>query len=427
MRLSPLKLVFAALIMLVPVYASAAGFLIFEEGAKALGMGGAFTAQANDASAVFFNPAGICQIDGNSLYLGDTAIITNSDFAGVDPDPGYGVLEHTKTQVFTPVNLYITGKINDNLSAGFGIFNPFGLGREWENPETFTGRHIAYKVDLKSFFFNPTLAWKVNDKISFGAGLQLAYSSVLLKQYILQWDPNGSGYLNVGRLELDGNNTLDAGYNVGILIKPNDDFSIGVSYRSSVKVDYDGDADFTQISTGNSSLDSVVATQLPQDQGVKTKIEFPPLLSVGVAFKGIEKWTFEVDLNWVGWSTFDALPFDFQKDDVLDTSRPQKYEDKFSVRSGAQYSASENLSLRAGYYFDPSPQPALSVSPLLPDSDRHGITFGLGYTSGPWTVDLFDLILVFKERDTEGKNSDGYNGTYSSWANLIGMDIGYNF
>lgn len=109
MRLSPLKLVFAALIMLVPVYASAAGFLIFEEGAKALGMGGAFTAQANDASAVFFNPAGICQIDGNSLYLGDTAIITNSDFAGVDPDPGYGVLEHTKTQVFTPVNLYITG------------------------------------------------------------------------------------------------------------------------------------------------------------------------------------------------------------------------------------------------------------------------------------------------------------------------------
>jgi len=422
------KLIACASLLIIPVAAPAAGFLIFEEGAKALGAGGAFTARADDPSAVFFNPAGICQLNGSSLYLGGTGIITNSDFAGVDPDPGYGVLEKTETQFFNPISLYYTRKINDNLSAGIGVFNPFGLGRSWEDPETFTGRHIAYKVDLKTFYFNPTLAWKVNDKISFGAGAQLVYSSVELKQYKEQWDIiTGSGFFNVANVELDGNNTIDFGFNAGILIQPNEDFSLGISYRSNVKVDYEGDAGFTQVSTGNAVLDSAVAAGLPAGQAVNTKIEFPPLVSVGLAYKGIADWVFEIDLNWVGWSTFDALPFDFQTDNALDTSRPQNYEDKFSLRTGAEYRARENLALRYGYYYDPSPQPASSVSPLLPDSDRHGITLGLGYSTGAWTIDAFDLILVFKQRDTEGKNSDGYNGTYSSWANLLGVNVGYNF
>lgn len=428
MRNCCFKLIVCASLLIIPVAAPAAGFLIFEEGAKALGTGGAFTARADDPSAVFFNPAGICQLNGSSLYLGGTGIITNSDFAGVDPDPGYGVLEKTETQFFNPISLYYTREINDNLSAGIGVFNPFGLGRSWEDPETFTGRHIAYKVDLKTFYFNPALAWKVNDKISFGAGAQLVYSSVELKQYKEQWDIiTGSGFFNVADVELDGNNTIDFGFNAGILIQPNEDVSLGISYRSNVKVDYEGDAGFTQVSTGNAVLDSAVAAGLPAGQAVNTKIEFPPLVSVGLAYKGIADWVFEIDLNWVGWSTFDALPFDFQTDDALDISRPQNYEDKFSLRTGAEYRARENLALRYGYYYDPSPQPASSVSPLLPDSDRHGITLGLGYSTGAWTIDAFDLILVFKQRDTEGKNSDGYNGTYSSWANLLGVNVGYNF
>jgi len=420
------KLLMIALLISLPAAGYAAGFLIFEEGAKALGTGGAFTAQADDPSAIFYNPAGLCQLDQPMLYLGQTSIIAQSHFAGVDPYPGFGVLEKTKVQYFSPINFYYTYPVAEKVVAGIGVFNPFGLGREWEDPADFTGRYIAYKVDLKTFYINPTIAWEVNDQVSFGAGLQLVYSSVELKQYKQQWDQNRSALFDVARVELDGNNTLDAGFNLGVLIEPNEDFTIGISYRSFVEVEYEGDADFTQIATGDSIFDAAVAAQLPADQGVKTKIKFPPLASLGIAYRGVDKWTFEADLNWAGWSTFDELPFDFV-DDNLDTARPQKYEDKFSVRTGAAYAYDETWTFRAGYYFDPSPQPALSVSPLLPDSDRHGITLGLGIHSDPWTVDLFDLILLFKERDTEGKNNDGYNGKYSSWANLFGINVGYSF
>lgn len=415
----------AVLLAAAPVPTAAAGFLIFEEGAKALGMGGAFTAQADDPSAIFYNPAGLCALEGAMVYLGGTAIVTNTDFAGVDPEPGFGVLEHTRTQVFTPISLYVTRRINRNVSAGFGIFNPYGLGREWRNPETFSGRHISYKVDLKTFYFNPVIAWNINDRISFGAGLQLVYSSVLLKQYRLLWDPEGSGFLNIADIELTADNTLDAGFNAGIMYR-NEKLSVGLTYRSSVTVDYEGDAAFVQVPSGNDALDGVVTTRLPGDQGVGTRIEFPPLVSFGIAYRHIEAMTFEIDVNWAGWSTFDTLPFDFEEDS-LNTRRPQDYTDVFSIRMGAEYRTGDAWAFRAGYYFDPSPQPDESVSPLLPDSDRHGITFGFGYRRGAWTVDMFDLILVFMERDTNGKSSDGYNGAYSSWANLLGVNVGYSF
>jgi long-chain fatty acid transport protein len=419
----------AAVAVLVAGYASpsaGAGFLIFEEGAKALGMGGAFTARADDPSAVFYNPAGLCALDGTMTYLGGSLIVTGTDFAGVDPDPGFGVLERTKTHVFTPISFYVTRKINENVSAGFGLFNPFGLGREWKNPETFSGRHISYKVDLKTFYFNPTIAWKINDAVSFGAGLQLVYSSVLLRQYLLMWDPNGSGFLNIADVKLTANNTLDAGFNAGVMYR-NEKISVGLTYRSSVAVDYDGDGTFTQVPSGNDALDGAVSSLLPGNQGVGTRIEFPPLVSLGVAFRHSETMTFEIDLNWAGWSTFDTLPFDFRKDAALNTVRPQEYSDVFSVRAGAEYRPMETWAFRAGYYFDPSPQPDKSVSPLLPDSDRHGITFGFGHRAGAWTVDMYDLILVFLERDTNGHSHDGYNGSYASWANLIGLNVGYSF
>ena len=414
------------LLSLSPTIAGAAGFLIFEEGAKALAMGGAFTAQADDPSAVFYNPAGLCALEGTQLYLGGTAIVTNTDFAGIDPDPGYGVLEKTKTQLFTPVAMYVTHQINDNVTAGLGVFNLFGLGREWDDPDTFSGRHISYDVDLRTYYFNPTLSWKMNDMFSIGVGAQLVYSDVELKRYQLMWDPDGGGFVNVARIELNGDNTIDAGFNAGILYR-HEKVSIGVTYRSSVKVDYEGDGVFTQVPSGNSALDAVVASVLPPNQGMATTIEMPPLVSVGIAFNTIEKVTFEVDLNWVGWSTFDTLPFDFKENDALDTERIQDYDDVFSVRTGAEYSYSDALDLRFGYYYDPSPQPEKSMSPLLPDTDRHGLTLGFGYHTGPWTVDAFDLIMIFLERDTEGQSLDGYNGTYSSWANLFGVNIGYAF
>jgi long-chain fatty acid transport protein len=421
------KATLALLILLIPTTSFAAGFLIFEAGAKALGMGGALTAQADDPSAIFFNPAGITQLEGTNLYGGVSLIFAGSEFAGVDPAPGYGITEKTKTMLFTPINAYLTYAVTSDLAVGVGVFNPFGLGQEWENPQSFSGRYIVYDVNLVTFNINPTVAWSPTDRFSLGAGLQMVYADVEIDQYLQEWDPNGTGFLDVGTVKLAGDNGLDFGFNVGGRVVPDDRFIVGVSYRSTVKVDISGGtADFTQVPSGNAALDTAVALQFPPDQEVGALVELPWLLSIGGAYTGVEEWVFEIDFNITGWSTFDVLTFEFQ-DPSLNSSRVQDYETVLSVRSGVGYDLNDEVQLRGGFYYDPTPQPEKAMSPLFPDTDRYGLTFGAGYKHGAWTLDGFALFILTQDRDTDGQSLDDYNGTYRTFANVIGVNVGYRF
>ena len=329
------KYLVLALVVTLPSTATAAGFLIFEAGGRALGMGGVMTAQANDPSAIFFNPAGIARLEKTNVYLGTSIIFAGSEFAGVDPDPGFGTTGSTGTMVFPPINFYVTHALRPDIGIGLGVFNPFGLGQEWENPETFVGRHITDDVDLKSFYINPTVAWSPNDRLSVGVGLQVVHASVELHQFQQRWNPSLGSFVDVGTLALDGDNSVDFGYNFGALLEVNDDWSIGASFRSQVEVVFEGDADFDQILTGDTAFDNAVAAQFPVDQAAGTEIEFPWIVSAGLAYSGVERWVFEVDVNTVGWSTFDQLPFSFSADPSLNVTRPQNWDTMVSVRSGA--------------------------------------------------------------------------------------------
>jgi long-chain fatty acid transport protein len=410
----------------IPWSCFAAGFSIFEAGAKALGMGGAFTAQADNPSAIFFNTAGIADLERTQLYLGATAILTGTSFAGVDPDPGYGTTGETGTMAFSPLNAYVTYQFKEGLTGGLGIFNPFGLGQYWEDEPAFPGRHVSYYVDLKTFYFNPTIAWRAHEKISIGAGVQAVYSTVRLKRYIEQWDPNGSGLLNVGTVDLDGSSDLNWGGNAGVLAGPFSGLTLGVSYRSQVESDVSGDATFRQMASGSPQFDQAVAAVFPPNQGVKTKVNLPWLLSFAGAYRFKEKWTVEVDLNYFGWSEFKDLEFRFDEPE-LNTVRVQDYKNVLSVRSGVQYALTDEWDLRGGYYYDPTPQPTKAVSPLLADTDRHGLSLGFGYGLETWVVDAFGLWLVTSDRSTDGKSLDGFNGEYGSYAFLLGANLGYRF
>ena len=410
----------------IPWSCFAAGFSIFEAGAKALGMGGAFTAQADDPSAVFFNAAGIADLKQTQLYLGVSTIFTGTSFAGVDPDPGYGTTGETGTMVFPPINAYVTYQFKEGLTGGFGVFNAFGLGQYWENESSFPGRHISYHVDLKTFFFNPTIAWRAHEKFSLGAGVQAVYSTVDLKQYIQQYDPNGSGLLDVGTVDLNGNSGLDWGGNFGVQAGPFSGFTVGVAFRSQVQAGVTGDATFTQISSGSPQLDDAVAAVVPPDQGVETTVDLPWLLSMAGVYRFKEKWTVEVDFNYFGWSEFQSLEFQFDDPD-LNTVRVQDYDNVLSVRSGVQYELNDEWDLRGGYYYDPTPQPTKSMSPLLADSDRHGISLGFGYGLDTWVLDMFGLVLLTGDRSTDGLNTDGFNGDYGTYAFLAGVNLGFKF
>ncbi len=413
--------------LLLPASAFGAGFAIFEGGAKALGMAGAFTAQANDPSAIFFNPAGLARLQGNQVYLGTSLIFVGTEFAGVDPDPGFNTFGETGTLLFTPINGYVTSQLNEQWGVGLGVYNPYGLGQEWEDPDEWVGRHIASNTQLVTFFITPTVAYAPNDRFSFGAGLQLVHASVELSRSIQRWDPNGSGFLDVGETDLTGNNGLDVGFSAGLLLDVSDDVTFGASFRSGVSPTVEGDADFTQKSTGDPAYDAVVATQLPSDQGVSAKVKLPWFGNVAVAYSGVENWVFEIDFNYFGWENFDELTFEFDDDPSLNTSRVQDYENELSIRTGASYQVNEDLQLRGGYYYDPTPQPEKTMSPLLGDVDRHGLALGFGYDFGSFVLDTFGLILLSDERSSEAQSLDGFNGTYKAFGNLFGFNVGFDF
>ena len=418
-------LVVFVLVTLAPTPARSAAFLIYEAGAKALGMGGAMAAQANDPSAVFFNPAGLCQLDGTQLYGGVSLITTKSEFAGVDPDPGFGVFEETGNLHFTPINAYFTHTFDPEVAIGIGVFNLYGLGQDWQNPAEFTGRHIVNKAQLVTVIANPVVAWRPIEQLSIAGGVQLLYGMVELDSYLLEWDPNGAGFVNVGTVELRGDNGIDFGGNAALLYRPNDEWSLGLAYRSQITAEFEGDADFEQVPSGDPALDDLVSLIFPPDQGAKTEVNFPWLVTAAAAYM-TRGWVFEADLIYTAWSEFETLPFFFDNP-LLNSARVQDYENTLSVRTGIGYDVREDFTLRAGYYYDPTPQPEKAMSPFLGDVTRHGVTGGVGYRPGKWTFDGFVLFLTADERSTDGQSLDGFNGTYNNSGFVFGVNVGYRF
>jgi len=421
-RLATLALALVCLI--IPATGFAAGFSVFEAGARALGTGGAFAARADDPSTIFYNPAGIVDLENWQATAGVSLIFTGTSFAGVDPDPGYGVTEKTIDHVFTPINAYISWKFAEKWAAGIGLMNPFGLGQTWDNENEFTGRHIVQEVDLVTFNVTPVVAYRPADTVALSAGAQIVHGSVDLTRAQQMWDPNGSGFLDVGTAHLEGSNDVAWGWTAAILLDVSESVRVGINYRSKIELDASGDAAFVQQASGNPAFDLAVAAQWPEDQGVALTVKLPDMLWIGGSYDGVDNWLFLLDLVFFGWSEFQTLDFVFD-DPSLDSSRPQNYDDTVQIRLGAEYTLNEAWSLRGGYYYDPSPQPTPSMSPLLADKDRHGITLGLGWVSGKWWVDAYGLALISPDRSTDGESLDGYNGTYGSYGYLTGVNVGY--
>ena len=410
-----------------PARAGAAGFALFEQGARGMGFAGAFTAQASDPSAIFHNAAGIAFLRGKQIYLGGTLVAPSGTFEGANPFPGAGVTEKTDTGILFPPNAYYTHALAPDIVAGVGVHVPFGLRSRWANPGAYTGRFISQSAELTGFAVNPTLAVKLADRLAVGAGLDLRFSSVKLARSVPLVNPFTQRVVDVAALDLTSDTALGIGFNVGALARLSESTSVGVSYRHKVKVDYDGAATFTPAATGNAQLDALVASALPPGtQPVSTSITFPAIASVGLAQR-FGPWLFEVDVNWYQWSTFDRLALDFIDRPDLSEVIVEEYGNAFQYRFGLERELTEEWLVRAGYFWDETPSPPASVSPLLPDSNRHGLALGGTWNRGQLRLDAGTWLVLGAERSTAGVNRDRYEGTYKNRAFTFGVSLGYEF
>ena len=400
---------------------SAGGYSLYEQGARALGMGGAFTAVPIDPSAIFYNPAGIAIYEsGQQLMIAPNLIAFGSEFAGAAPSPGYGVHEETKDKVFFPIAAYYTRHAG-NVSAGLGVYEPYGLEVDWKSPDAFTGRFISTRSKVRTYYAVPTVAFSVSDNVHVGVGANLVFSKVELERHLSAFNPFQGQTADIGTVALESETNFDTGVNAGIHWAPGGKFAIGATYRSKVVVHYDGRADFTRRDTGDPAFDAVVAATFPPDQPVKTSVPFPAQASLGLAYAS-DRWIFEGDFNWTWWDAFDQLEIAFPAAPALDLHVTENWKGVANYRFGAEYHPA-SWAYRAGYYFDKSPQPTKSVGPLLPDADRHGVSLGVGHTWGRTTVDAYGLQIFSPDRSTEGTNRDGYDGTYSNRTFVAGASL----
>jgi long-chain fatty acid transport protein len=410
-----------------PGPASAAGFALFEQGARGMGFAGAFTAQASDPSAIFHNAGGIAFLRGKQIYLGGTLVAPSSTFEGANPFPGAGVTEKSDAGILLPPAAYYTHEIAPDLVAGIGINVPFGLRSRWANPDGYSGRFIAHSAELTGFSINPTLAFKLADRLAVGAGVDVRLSKVTLERRVPLVSPFTQRVLDAADLRLESGTATGIGFNLGVLGKLSDSTSVGVSYRHKVKVDYDGSATFSPRPTGNAQVDAVIASGLPAGaQSVTTAITFPALVSAGLAQRW-GRWTFEVDVNWYQWSTFDRLPLTFVDRPDLSEVIVEEYGDSFQYRFGLERELTEAWTVRGGYFWDETPSPPASMSPLLPDSNRHGIALGGSWTSGRLRLDAGSWLVLSSLRSTAGLNRDRYEGSYKGRALTLGISLGYGF
>ncbi len=423
-------LVVAGLLVFGSGSALASGFSIYEAGSKATALGCAFTATADDGSALFYNSAGLSFMEGQRAEANAVFVAPQFSFNGklskTDPTSSTGEAE---SKIYPVPGVYYTNNPGGLASFGIGVYAPYGLGVVWKDGENWVGRRISHDVQIQTVYVTPAVSLKVAEGFAISAGIDIAHQELELKKY--SPEPQFGG--NAIHTTIKGSSEINLTPTLGAMYRPNEKLSLGVSYhfKKTMKFD-DGDATLEPVAPGDDPWGNTLVGSLGRDQKLSADLNLPDILSLGIAYQFVEQ--FRAEFNYVrfGWSTFEKLALNFGND-ALDQTIHFNYEDSWQLRFGFDYQASEKWNIMAGYVHDKSPQPLIAVSPLLPDSDRNDYSIGALYKTGNWDFNLSYMLVVGKERTNiengePVRNTTDYPfGTYKSLANLFGVGVGYNF
>ena len=372
------------------------GFGVFTQGASALGQADAVVAHVDGPSAVFFNPALIANLPGTNLEAGITLIFPHREYKDVA-----GEVTHTKDELFYPGSLYVTHTFNDRISAGLGVFNPFGLGTDWG--QEWQGRYLATKSEVQSYNINPVVAWRITPSLSVAAGLDIVLLDATLENKIFTGTPAGD--LDQ-KFKGDGNGV---GYNVGIFLNAGHGVTLGASYRSEVEVDIDG-----SVTVGGSSFDA------------KTSLTLPQQVFAAVAYQATDSLVLETGMRWEDWSSFRQLQLTVAG--TPSTPLPRDWRSTFAVNAGGAYRVNDMFSVMAGYLYGWNPVPDSTFEPAIPDADSHLFCLGSEARFNRLTVSLGYGYQLQRGR-TKATNLYGStaNGSYESSLHLLAISLGYRF
>lgn len=421
-----LRALLALPLLALPASVHASSFALESQGARAMGFSGAYVAQSADPSAIYYNAAGIGFLKGKQLYVGGLFGNLKTDFTGTGPNPPAGTLESSNNGLGALPTLYYSQHVSDRTAVGVGVFRPFGFHSQWDNPTQFTGRFVCIDCKVASWSINPTVAYKIEDRLAIGAGVDVRLSSFDLQRR-LEADPSPFPVpTDVAELTYKGGTDVGVGFNVGLLASPSEDFSIGVAYRHKVKITHGGEATFVQVLTGNLAVDEAVKAGLPASQLANAEFTYPANLAVGAALRR-RYWTVEADFAWTFWSSFDAVRLAFPDTPTLATSLPQDYASTWRGAIGVEYLIGDDWEVRGGFGYDHSPAPTPTISPFLHDADRYSFSAGGSWKYENVRLDFNVRYLDFRTSSTLGLSRYNYDGSYQSHGLQVGVALGYRF
>jgi len=409
--------------------ALATGFSIYEAGSRATALGGAFTATADDGSAMFYNAAGLSFIPGKTVNVNAVFIRPDFNFGGQLSQGGPYETGSSVSQTFPVPGLYYTHNDGGKTSFGVGVYAPFGLGVEWADPTAWVGRRISHDVSIETVYVTPAISYRASPELALSVGLDVAHQKLNLKKY----SPEPTFGKNAIHTELDGSSAWDVTPSLGLMYRPNEKTSFGVMYHFKKTMQFtDQDATLTALADGGSWAQALIAGLGGSAQTVSTDVNLPSILSLGLSYQLAPALRAEFNYVRFGWSAFDKLTLDFTND-ALDQEIHFGYEDSYQLRFGTEYTASDKLSLMAGYVKDNTPQPLASMSPLLPDSDRNDYSFGVLYKAATYDVGASYMAVVGQDRtnivngEPARSTTDYPFGTYKAVANIFGVNFTYHF
>jgi len=423
-----------------------AGFALMEQSVK--GMGNAFAggaAAAEDASTVYWNPAGMSLLKGSQVNTGLHLIKTSFEFENqgsthaLQPITGQGLTGDNGgnggSWNLVP-NLYAVTNLDNGWAFGLGINVPFGLTTNWDSG--WVGRYYTLKSAIMTININPSVSYAVNDHLSIGAGVSAMYMDAELSQAI----DFGTIFNLLGGLPQrdDGTVNLKAndwgfGYNLGLLYRFNEATRIGLSYRSEVEQKLSGDADFTYSAKVTGMIAASPVSTWFQDGSAHADVTLPAMASLSLYHRVNPKLALMADVSWTGWSALDELRIKFAsgQDDSVTTL---KWDDAWRFGVGGTYNLTERFALRCGVMYDQTPIPSAKFrTPRLPDQDRLWTNLGGSYImNDAWSFDLAYAHLFMLgngdiDQDATGENATrgGLKGEFDNTGNIISAQVNYRW
>jgi long-chain fatty acid transport protein len=383
--------VFVAVGLVVVPRTFALGFDNPDQDARATGQGEAFVAQADDASAIYYNPAGLTQLKGTEITSGLNVSFPNSHLEG----SGSGGEMDTMASI---PHLYATTDFGIKQSPwrfGLGFTVPFGNAADFSKTGPF--RYLVTDASLVVYDIQPTVAYQVNEHLSLGAGVNVYLADTRLYQAV-SFSPFPDG-----KFGFDGKGNAVGG-TAGLLWKITPQHTIGLLYRSPFDIDF----------SGKGRLNTPIGTQ---EQTSTATFQFPQFIKGGYAFRPIPQLKLEADVEWINWNPLNSVVLHAPGASFDGTTIPFNWQDSYYYEFGAQYEINEHWTVRGGYIYSVNTVPNSSFGPSVPDSNRHVFSLGGGYSTKRMSVDIVYQYSLSEDRTVN--NGTAADGTWQSFGNAV--------